>query len=110
MLVLFFQIGISRSWRSLHFTVAYVILSLKGVNEMIMSDAQFGELYEYLGSEPTCDHTLRYTVDWLKEHHLQDIRGTIEKIVDLGGHCDCEVLLNVTPDIWEERRDEEITG
>lgn len=77
---------------------------------MIMSDAQFGELYEYLSSEPTCDHTLRYTVDWLKEHDIQDIRGTIEKIVDLGGHCDCEVLLNVTPDIWEERRAEEITG
>ncbi len=77
---------------------------------MIMSDAQFGELYEYLSSEPTCDHTLRYTIEWLKEHHLQDIQGTIEKIVDLGGHCDCEVLLNVTPNMWEERRNEEITG
>ena len=77
---------------------------------MIMSEAQFGQLYEYLSSEPTCDHTLRYTLDWLKEHHIQDIHGNIEKIVDLGGHCDCEVLLNVTPDIWEERRDEEIIG
>ena len=77
---------------------------------MTISNELFGELYEYLSSEPTCDHTLRNTVDWLKEYHVQDILGTVEKIVDLGGHCDCEVLLNVTPDIWEERRNEEIIG
>jgi hypothetical protein len=46
----------------------------------------------------------------MKEHGVQDIPTNIEKIVDLGGHCDCEVLLNVSPDVWKERRDEEITG
>ena len=77
---------------------------------MIMSDEQFEALYDYLNSEPTCDHTLKYTLDWLIEHHVQDRKANLEKIIDLGGHCDCEVLMNVTPDIWEERRYEQITG
>jgi len=89
--------------------------------DMLVSDVQFSELYLYLTSKErfglgpaqgnvTCDHTLRSTLEWMKKHRVQDIRATIEKIVDLGGHCDCEVLLNVTPATWEERRGEEITG
>jgi hypothetical protein len=88
---------------------------------MILKDEQFDELYDFLASEEvfgpgpglgrvTCDHTLRYTLDWMKNHHVQDVRDTIEKIIDLGGHCDCEVLLNVDPDTWAERRDEDLTG
>ncbi len=46
----------------------------------------------------------------MQKHNIQEIRTNIAKIVDLGGHCDCEVLMNVTPDTWEERRDEEIIG
>jgi hypothetical protein len=42
-------------------------------------------------------------------YQIRDIQANIEKIVDLGGHCDCEVLLNVDPGTWEERRSEEIT-
>jgi hypothetical protein len=87
----------------------------------LLSERQFVELYTYLTSDErfgpgptqgsvTCDHTLRYTIAWMKEHNVQNIRANIEKIVDLGGHCDCEVLLNVDPETWEERRDEEITG
>jgi hypothetical protein len=82
--------------------------------EMLLPDAQFSELYMYLTSEERfglgpaqgsvmCDHTLRSTLEWMKKHGVQDIRANIEKIVDLGGHCDCEVLLNVTPATWEER-------
>ncbi len=87
----------------------------------ILSDEQFIELYNYLTDEErfgpgptmghvTCDHTLRYTIEWMKEHHIQAIQDNVEKIVDLGGHCDCEVLLNVDPDTWQEQREEEITG
>ncbi|HEU5376052.1 MAG TPA: DUF2695 domain-containing protein [Ktedonobacteraceae bacterium] len=87
----------------------------------LLSDAQFLELYNYLASEErlgpgpgegkvTCDHTLRYTIAWMKAHHIQAIQTNIEKIVDLGGHCDCEILFNVDPDTWEERRKEDITG
>src|SRR5215469_16467728 len=77
---------------------------------VLLSAVQFSELYDYLASEPTCDHTLRYTLDWMKEQHIQDIQANIEKMVDLGGYCDCEVLLNVDPDTWEERREESITS
>ena len=87
----------------------------------LLSDVRFIELYDYLASKevlgpsPTqgsveCDHTLLHTIHWLKDHHIQDIQLNVEKIVDLGGHCDCEVLLNVDPDTWEERREEDITG
>lgn len=87
----------------------------------LLSDAQFLDLYNHLTSEEklgpgpglgsvTCDHTLRHTIDWMKRRQIQDIPSNIEKIIDLGGHCDCEVLLNVDPDTWEERREEEIMG
>jgi hypothetical protein len=87
----------------------------------LLPDAQFIELYNYLASKERlgpgpargrviCDHTLRYTVEWLKKLQIRDVRANIEKIMDLGGHCDCEVLLNVNPEIWKERRYEEIMG
>lgn len=76
----------------------------------LLSDEQFTLLYAYLESEPTCDHTLRYTIDWLHEQDIQNIRSNIEKIADLGGHCDCEVLLNVQPDVWHGSRDQELNG
>ena len=87
--------------------------------DVLLTPAQFAELYLYLSDKErlglgptrgrvTCDHTLRHTIAWLKEHHRQNVRANAEKIVDLGGHCDCEVLLNVGPDSWEALRDEEI--
>lgn len=88
---------------------------------MIIEDEQFLALYNFLTSEEilgpgpdlgrvTCDHTLRWTIDWMKNHQVPDMRETLEKIVDLGGYCDCEVLFNVDPDTWAEQRDEEIAG
>ncbi len=87
----------------------------------LLSRMQFIELYNYLASKErfgpgptlgkmTCDHTLRSTLLWMQEQRIQPFWENIEKIVDLGGHCDCEILMNVTPDTWEERREEEIVG
>ena len=87
----------------------------------LLSTTKFIELYDYLADEeqygqgPTlgkmmCDHTLHITLLWMQEQRIQPFWENIEKIVDLGGHCDCEVLMNVTPNTWEERREEEITG
>lgn len=78
------------------------------MNSDVLLSGQFAELYAYLTDEDrfgpgptlgrmTCDHTLHSTLAWMKEHHVQNLLANIEKIVDLGGHCDCEVLLNVTP-------------
>lgn len=87
----------------------------------LLTDEQFLDLYNYLASDAVfgpapgqgkvnCDHTLRYTVGWMKKQAIQDIKDNVEKIMDLGGHCDCEVLYNVDPDTWEERKEEAITG
>jgi hypothetical protein len=38
------------------------------------------------------------------------LRDNIKKIIDLGGHCDCEVLWNVDPDRWAEKLQEELGG
>lgn len=88
---------------------------------VLLSNEQFIDLYTYLISDERfgpgpgqgkvgCNHTLHYTIEWMRVHQIQGIRANIEKIADLGGHCDCEVLLNVDPETWEEARDEEITG
>lgn len=87
---------------------------------MLLSDDQFEDLYDFLSSpeilgadlglgRETCDHTLRHTITWMLDEGVQ-VRENIAKIVDLGGHCDCEVLLNVDPDTWAERSEEEVSG
>lgn len=87
----------------------------------LLLNEQFEELYAYLtsderfGSGPAlgsviCDHTLHYTITWMKEHHIQNIPANAEKMIDLGGHCDCEVLQNVNPGTWAAFREDTITG
>jgi hypothetical protein len=73
-----------------------------------ISDEQFTELYEHLKvllSRSRCSHTLRRTRHWLQVQGV-DVRANIEKIIDIGGFCDCEVLMNVTPEEWTAQRDE----
>jgi hypothetical protein len=50
---------------------------------------------EALGS--SCDNTLRKSKHILKGmgYSRGEIRGTIEYFEENGGHCDCEVVLNV---------------
>lgn len=60
------------------------------------------ELFEYLEEQldhSGCDHTLRHTEQWLHDHIAQEmIECTIAEITDMGGYCDCEVLLNCYED------------
>jgi hypothetical protein len=69
----------------------------------------FERLCELLGEEITfdveeccvkgCDGTLDKTKRILKEHFpMYNATETIEYFNDLGGYCDCEILLNVSPD------------
>lgn len=64
----------------------------------ILSDAEAEELYCYLEShlEATpCDHTLRFTEQWLKEHIPEDkVCNVVADLEEMGGYCDCEVLMN----------------
>lgn len=76
--------------------------------EHLLTDTQFRELYAYLASEPVCNSTLKHTIEWLREHHSEHLRANIQKIIDLGGHCDCEVLMNVTPGEWARCKEDEL--
>jgi hypothetical protein len=41
---------------------------------------------------------------------VQDIPAHAEKLIDLGGHCDCEILLNVNPETWAAFKEDAING
>jgi DNA polymerase I-like protein with 3'-5' exonuclease and polymerase domains len=53
----------------------------------------FNVLNEKLEDEP-CDHTLRFTEQYLNRHQLP-LHSVISWLNENGGYCDCEVLLNV---------------
>jgi hypothetical protein len=59
-----------------------------------------GKLQKVLEYRLSCDHTLCRTIDWMRKQEIVEIRANIEKIYALGGHCDCEILFNVSTHIW----------
>lgn len=44
-----------------------------------------------------CDHTPRGARSWLASHGF-DVEQLIHNLGEFGGYCDCEVVMNVTPD------------
>jgi hypothetical protein len=79
----------------------------------LLTDTQYMDLYarlDRLVRRSGCTHTLRRTRASLQALNVdvRDIRANIAKLIDLGGHCDCEVLLNVSPRVWQEQREEEL--
>jgi hypothetical protein len=44
-----------------------------------------------------CDGTHRWAIRW-RDLRAPRARGLLRRLADLGGCCDCEVLLNVFPD------------
>ncbi len=68
----------------------------------ILTEENVQELFECLEEQldnSCCDHTLRYTEQWLKDNISQEmIESAIAEITDMGGYCDCEVLLNCYED------------
>lgn len=56
------------------------------------------KLFSYLRrelSKAPCDHTLKNTEKWIDEHCPPEKKdGILEEIKEMGGFCDCEVLLN----------------
>ena len=45
--------------------------------------------------ENGCDHTLRFTMEWLRGASPRKTKGITEALRNRGGFCDCEVLNNV---------------
>ena len=56
-----------------------------------------GEMCVPGGPPDRCDHTHRYAKAIMADMGEVDIPGTIEFLDAHGGHCDCEILLNVDP-------------
>src|SRR5437763_1986521 len=46
-------------------------------------------------SESECDHTLRFTREWLQTASSGETKGAIDALRNRGGYCDCEVFHNV---------------
>jgi hypothetical protein len=51
-------------------------------------------LFDCLDEAGECDHTLRATIQFLRDRNL-DVDGTVAWLGEHGGFCDCEVLSNV---------------
>lgn len=70
--------------------------------DYILTEENVRKLFECLEEQlhiSCCNHTLRHTEQWLKENISQEmIEGVITEITDMGGYCDCEVLLNCYED------------
>lgn len=65
-----------------------------------LSREQLTALVEFVDShvlDEGCDHTLRHTERWVREQRLawKPISAALE---ELGGYCDCEVVMNCDPD------------
>ena len=67
-------------------------------DDYALSEENVRELFEYLEVQlgnSNCDHTLQHTKQWLKDHvPTETLDSAIAEITDMGGYCDCEVLLN----------------
>ena len=85
-----------------------------GANNMtayILSLEQVASLFEYVESkleDTGCDHSRRHTQQWLslnipKEQH----EAVLAEIEEMGGYCDCEVLMNCYEEYEEELYEEE---
>jgi len=53
----------------------------------------FDRLDRSLSVDP-CDHSLRFTIAWCQDQHVDPDRIS-EWVKTHGGYCDCEVLANV---------------
>jgi hypothetical protein len=56
----------------------------------------------------SCNHSLKNTLSYVRLHHTAKYRKSLELIIFLGGHCDCEVLMNVSPITYGLRFQEEV--
>lgn len=61
-----------------------------------LEPAQMKSLFQFVAEkleEADCDHTLRYTLSFLEQLHV-NTEPVAAWLQDAGGYCDCEVLAN----------------
>ena len=64
----------------------------------ILTVEQVAALYEYVEGmleETGCDYSKKHTLKWLEENIPAEQReAVVAELEDMGGYCDCEVLMN----------------
>lgn len=82
--------ALTKAWKELH------------SRDYLLTEENVQELFEFLENQMDnfgCDHTLRHTEQWIKENIPQEmVERVLAEIRDMGGYCDCEVLLNCYED------------
>lgn len=72
------------------------------MTDYVLSKEDVQKLFSYLEDQLDacgCDHTLRCTKQWLTDNISRDLHErVIAEITDMGGYCDCEVILNCYED------------
>lgn len=83
--------------------------TLHAVVSEVLTVEEYLELYTHLTDMlRSCNHSLKNTLSYVRLHHTPKYRKSLELIIFLGGHCDCEVLMNVSPIIYALRFQDEI--
>ena len=70
--------------------------------EHILSENEAASLLQYVELKlqyHTCKHDHRYTMEWLEQHvDFMQHEAILTELEDMGGYCDCEVVLNCYED------------
>ena len=81
------------------------------MQEYLLTVEQVEELFGYVEEaleDMGCDHTRTHTEAWIKENISEDQQeDVLAEIEDMGGYCECEVLMNCYEEYLEEFCDEE---
>ena len=73
--------------------------------DCLLTKEEAASLFEFLEEgldKSGCDHTLRSTRLWLEKNISEEMaESVIREIAAMGGHCDCEVLMNCYEDYFD---------
>lgn len=68
----------------------------------VLNRQQVADMFTYIEirlSSDGCDHTPRFAKIWLQEHLPEDqVEPALEEMLDMGGGCDCEIVMNCYED------------
>lgn len=73
---------------------------------LLLNLKEVASLFEYLETELEengCDHSRRHTKQWLSMNiPTEKHEAVLAEMEDMGGYCDCEVLMNCYEEYEEE--------
>ena len=74
--------------------------------DLLLNLKEVSALFEYLEAELEangCDHSRRYTKQWLSANiPSEKHEAVLAEMEEMGGYCDCEVVMNCYEEYEEE--------